>query len=382
MRVVGLMSGTSMDGIDAALIDTDGERVFWLGPALTVPYDALTRALLEQAMADARGVNARTDRPGALVEAERRITDLHAEAVRALLVPLRLTLSDIDLVGFHGQTVLHRPQARLTVQIGEGTRLAQALGVPVMADFRAADVAAGGEGAPLVPVFHAALAAALGGPWPLAVLNVGGVANVTVIDRERPPIACDTGPGNALLDDFMMARTGRPFDADGVTAARGWVDEEAVGEALDHPFFRAPPPKSLDRNAFREHVAGRMRLSALSLEDGAATLTALTAASVAAVVAHLPAPPRRWIVAGGGARNPTLMAMLASRLGAEVVAAEQVGWSADALEAHAFGFLAARASRGLPLTFPTTTGVPEPMTGGVLFRPRTKAAPAAVITGS
>ncbi len=369
MRVVGLMSGTSMDGIDAALIDTEGETVSWLGPSLTVPYDLETRALLEQAMTDARGVNARTDRPGALARAERRITDLHAEAVRALLVPLRLSAGDIDLVGFHGQTVLHRPDARLTVQIGEGARLAASLGVPVVADFRAADVAAGGQGAPLVPVFHAALAAGIGGPRPLAVLNVGGVANVTVIDGAAPPVACDTGPGNALLDDFMMSRTGRPFDADGAAAARGRVDEAAVAAVLDHPFFREAPPKSLDRNAFREHAAARMGLASLSVEDGAATLTALTAASIAAVVPLLPAPPRRWIVAGGGARNPTLLAMLAARLGAEVVAAEAVGWSADALEAHAFGFLAARAARGLALTFPTTTGAPRPMTGGMLFRP-------------
>lgn len=369
MRVVGLMSGTSMDGVDAALIDTDGEAIFWLGASVTVPYGAETRALLEQAMADARGINARTDRPGVLARAERRITDLHAAAVRALLTPLRLSPSDIDLVGFHGQTVLHRPDARLTVQIGEGARLAHALGVPVMADFRAADVAAGGEGAPLVPVFHAALAARLGGPWPLAVLNVGGVANVTVIEGAEAPLACDTGPGNALLDDFMLARSGRPFDADGTAAACGTVDEAAVAAVLEHPFFRQPPPKSLDRNAFRQFVADRAGLSGLSLEDGAATLTALTAASVAAVVAHLPRAPRRWIVAGGGARNPTLCAMLARRVNAEVVAAEAVGWSADALEAHAFGFLAARAARGLPLTFPTTTGVPAPQTGGVCFRP-------------
>lgn len=369
MRVVGLMSGTSMDGIDAALIDTDGVAIFWLGPSVTVPYDSETRALLEQAMADARGVNARTDRPGALAAAERRITDLHAEAVRALLVPLRLSPADVDLVGFHGQTVLHRPDARLTVQIGEGARLARQLGVPVVADFRAADVAAGGQGAPLVPVFHAALAAGLSGPRPLAVLNVGGVANVTVIDGAAPPIACDTGPGNALLDDFMMERTGRPFDADGAVAARGRVDEAAVAAALDHPFFRLAPPKSLDRNAFRAHAAQHLGLARLGLEDGAATLTALTAASVAAVGAHLPKSPLVWIVAGGGARNPTLLAMLRARLGVEVVTADSVGWSADALEAHAFGFLAARAARGLPLTFPTTTGVCAPLTGGVMCRP-------------
>jgi len=369
MRVVGLMSGTSMDGIDAALIETDGEAIHWLGPSVTLPYDAKTRALLVAAMADARGVNARTDRPGALAGAERRITDLHAEAVRALLVPLRFSPSDIDLVGFHGQTVLHRPEAGLTVQIGEGARLASALGVPVAADFRAADVAAGGEGAPLVPVFHQALARRLAVPGPIAVLNVGGVANVTVLDGDAAPIACDTGPGNALIDDFLFARTGTPFDDGGAAARRGRADEDSVAEVLAHPFFAKAPPKSLDRNAFRAFVGERLRLDGLSLEDGAATLTWLTAATVAAVVPHLPQPPRTWIVAGGGARNPTLLAMLAEALGAPVVSADAVGWSADALEAHAFGFLAARTVRGLPLTFPTTTGVSAPLTGGVVFRP-------------
>ena len=369
MRVVGLMSGTSMDGIDAALIETDGETVAWLGPALTRPIDAETRALLVAAMEDARGVNHRDDRPGALAEAERRITDLHAEAVRALLEPLRLTPGDIDLVGFHGQTVIHRPDARLTVQIGEGQRLATALGIPVVADFRAADVAAGGQGAPLVPVFHQALVRRLTLPQPVAVLNVGGVANVTIIDGDAPLIACDTGPGNALLDDFMNARTGVPFDADGRAAAAGAVDEARVAAVLEDAFFRQPPPKSLDRNAFRRAATERMGLAGMSLEDGAATLTALTAATVAAVVPFLPRPPAVWIVAGGGARNPKLLGMLAERVGAEVRTADRVGWSGDALEAHAFGFLAARSVRGLPLTFPTTTGVGEPMTGGVLFRP-------------
>lgn len=369
MRVVGLMSGTSMDGIDAALIETDGEAIHWLGPAVTLPYDAETRALLVAAMADARGVNARTDRPGALAGAELRITDLHAEAVRALLVPLRFSPSDIDLVGFHGQTVLHRPEAGLTVQIGEGARLASTLNVPVAADFRAADVAAGGEGAPLVPVFHQALARRLDLPGPVAVLNVGGVANVTVLDGDAAPIACDTGPGNALIDDFLFARTGTPFDDGGAAARRGRADADGVAEVLAHPFFAKAPPKSLDRNAFRTFAGERLRLDGFALEDGAATLTWLTAATVAAVVPHLPKPPRTWIVAGGGARNPTLLAMLAEALGAPVVTADAVGWSADALEAHAFGFLAARTVRGLPLTFPTTTGVSAPLTGGVVFRP-------------
>lgn len=369
MRVVGLMSGTSMDGIDAALIETDGEEVSWLGASLTRPYDAATRALLVAAMEDARGLNHRSDRPGVLRDAELAITDLHAEVVRLLLDQLRFTPGDIDLVGFHGQTVFHRPEAGLTVQIGAGEYLAARLGVPVMADFRAADVAAGGEGAPLVPVFHRALVRRLALPQPVAVLNVGGVANVTIIDGDAPPVACDTGPGNALLDDFMFARTGVPCDVDGRTAAKGGVDEERIAQVLEHPFFAKAPPKSLDRNAFRLFVAERMGIAGLSLEDGAATLTALTAATVAAVLPVLPRPPAVWIVAGGGARNPTLLRMLAERLGAEVRTADRVGWSGDALEAHAFGFLAARALRGLPLTFPTTTGVAAPVTGGVLFRP-------------
>lgn len=370
MRIVGLMSGTSMDGIDAALIDTDGERIAFLGPALTLPYDGETRALLVAAMEDARGLNARTDRPGRLAEAEIRITDLHAAAVRALLDTLRLTTGDIDLVGFHGQTVLHRPDAGLTVQIGAIDRLADALGVPVAADFRAADVAAGGEGAPLVPVFHQALVGGLGLRGPVAVLNIGGVSNITYVDGAMAPIACDAGPGNALIDDFLFARTGTPFDADGRAAAAGRVDTMRVATVLAHPFFRRPPPKSLDRNEFRSFVHQHMGLDALSVEDGAATLTALTAAGIAAILGHMPDRPRTVIVAGGGARNPTLLAMLAAKIKMPVTTAEAVGWSGDALEAHAFGYLAARTLRGLPLTFPGTTGVAGPLAGGVIVKPQ------------
>ncbi len=255
------------------------------------------------------------------------------------------------------------------VQIGAADRPADALGVRGAADFRAADVAAGGEGAPLVPVFHQALVRALGLDGPVAVLNVGGVANITWLDGAVPPVACDTGPGNALIDDFLFARTGTPFDADGAAAAAGQVDEERVAEVLAHPFFERPPPKSLDRNEFRAFVAARTRLEGMTLEDGAATLTAITAASVAAILRHLAARPRTVIVAGGGARNPVLRAMLAQRLGVAVVSADQVGWSGDALEAHAFGYLAARTLRGLPLTFPGTTGVAAPLAGGVIVRP-------------
>ncbi|MBA4788062.1 MAG: anhydro-N-acetylmuramic acid kinase [Rhizobiales bacterium] len=369
MRALGLMSGTSMDGIDAALIDTDGERVDWLGPSLTLPYDAPDRRLLAQAMEDARGLNSREGRPGALAAAERLITDRHAEAVLRLLDSQRLTPGDLDVIGFHGQTVFHAPRAGLTVQIGLGAELARTLGARVVADFRAADVAAGGEGAPLVPVFHQALARRLDLPRPLAVLNVGGVANVTVIGA-GDPIACDTGPGNALIDDFVLERTGIPCDVDGRLAAAGRADRALVEALLDHPFFAAPPPKSLDRNAFRAFVQARAHLADYGTQDGAATLTWLTAASVAAIVPHLPEPPAAWVVAGGGARNPALMAMLAECLAKPVLSADAVGWSGDGLEAHAFGFLAVRALRGLPLTFPTTTGVPAPLTGGEVFEGR------------
>jgi anhydro-N-acetylmuramic acid kinase len=271
---------------------------------------------------------------------------------------------DIAVVGFHGQTVLHRPERRLTVQIGDGAGLARRVGVPVVYDLRAADVAAGGQGAPLVPVFHRALVENLQRSHPIAVLNIGGVANVTYIDS-ADLIACDTGPGNALIDDFMMAQSGAPFDRDGAAAAQGRVDEAWLAAALALPFFSAPPPKSLDRNAFASVDA-----SGLSLEDGAATLTAFTAAAVAAVVPLLPQAPRSWIIAGGGARNTTLMRMLAQRLApATVEAAQSLGWSSDAIEAQAFAYLAVRSLNGLPISFPGTTGAPRAMTGGVVARP-------------
>ncbi|HXW24583.1 MAG TPA: anhydro-N-acetylmuramic acid kinase [Xanthobacteraceae bacterium] len=365
LRALGLMSGTSLDGVDVALIETDGERVAAFGPVGYRRYAEDERALLRRALADAAGLSDRAARPGALADAEALVTKAHAEAVEDLLAAHRIGRRDIAVVGFHGQTVLHRPERRLTVQIGDGYGLARRIGVPVVFDLRAADVAAGGQGAPLVPVFHRALVATLDRPHPVAVLNIGGVANVTYVGDAGELIACDTGPGNALIDDFMAARSGAAWDRDGVAAAQGRADEQWIAAALAHPFFAAPPPKSLDRNAF----AG-LDASALSVADGAATLTALTAAAVAAVVPRLPRPPRSWIIAGGGARNPTLMRMLAERLApAAVETGQAVGWASDAVEAQAFAFLAVRALKRLPITFPTTTGAPRPMTGGATARP-------------
>jgi anhydro-N-acetylmuramic acid kinase len=302
-----------------------------------------------------------------LKEAEAFVTSVHAEAVETFLATERIDKGDVAIVGFHGQTVLHRPEARLTVQIGDGAAVAHRLGMPVAYDFRAADVAAGGQGAPLVPVFHQALARDLDRPHPIAVLNVGGVANVTWVDG-GDPIACDTGPGNALIDDFMRARTGSPLDRDGDQAARGKVDEGFIARVLEHPFFNQACPKSLDRNAF---AFANIGLPDFSVADGAATLSALTAASVARILRHLPVPPKAWIVAGGGARNPTLMKMLGQRLApATVETADAVGWSSASIEAQAFAYLAVRTLNDLPITFPKTTGVKEPMLGGVVVRPQ------------
>jgi anhydro-N-acetylmuramic acid kinase len=365
ISAIGLMSGTSLDGIDVALINTDGWQIGRFGPTGYRAYDEPERALLRQALADAARLTDRRARPGVLKQAEELVTRAHAEAVEGFLVANGVERADIAVVGFHGQTVLHRPEARLTVQIGDGHALARRLRIPVVSDFRAADVAAGGQGAPLVPIFHRALVDGLDRPHPIAVLNIGGVANVTYIDGAREPLACDVGPGNALIDDFMRARTGKSLDRDGTEAARGSVSEEFVSRALAHPFFAQPVPKSLDRNAFAD-----VDVSAFSLPDGAATLTALTAAAVARIVPHLPQPPRGWIVAGGGAHNPTLLRMLRERLHpASVEPASTVGWSADAMEAQAFAYLAVRSLRGLPITFPTTTGVAEPAIGGVLVAP-------------
>lgn len=365
LRAIGMMSGTSLDGVDVALIETDGKRIAGFGPSGYRPYAESERAILRRALAEAPGMADRDARPGILAEAERVVTIAHAEAIATFTAQHGIAREDIDIVGFHGQTVLHRPERRLTVQIGDAAALAKAIHIPVMHDFRAADVAAGGQGAPLVPVYHRALAQSLAREGPVVLVNVGGVSNITYIDGVDTLIACDTGPGNALLDDFMLRSLGKPFDCEGRLAAQGTVDASWLAASLSHPFFAKPPPKSLDRNDF-----AALRLESSDAADGAATLTAFTAASIAAIVPLLPRPPQSWIVVGGGARNLTLLRMLRERLApATVETGDQLGWSSDAIEAQAFGYLAARGLKGLPLSYPATTGVPMPMTGGLMVQP-------------
>jgi anhydro-N-acetylmuramic acid kinase len=368
LTAIGLMSGTAHDGVDVALVDTDGESVTRFGPTGYRAYAENERALIRQAIAEAAGLGDRAARPGCLGEVEALITAAHAEAVEAFLTKNGLGASAITVVGFHGQTVLHAPERLLTVQLGNGRALAARLRIPVVYDFRAADVTAGGQGAPLVPVFHRALVRGLSRLLPVAVINLGGVANLTYVGQ-NDLVAFDTGPGNALIDDFLRLRTGAAYDDGGKIAASGRVNKDVLARLLAHAYFTRRPPKSLDREAFSSWLDKVGGLAAMRTEDAAATLTAFTAGTLARAVMMLPRPPASLIVAGGGTRNPTMMRMIAEQLApARIEAADKVGWSTDALEAQAIGYLAVRSLRGLPLTLPSTTGVATSMNGGVLVR--------------
>jgi anhydro-N-acetylmuramic acid kinase len=349
------MSGTSVDGVDVALIETDGEKVRSAGAFLTVPYADEARRRIRAAF----GADAPNDATRA---AERAVTEAHVDAVRQWSRESGTALSTLDLVGFHGQTITHRPERRFTWQIGDGAALARALGVRVVSDLRTADVRAGGQGAPLVPVYHAALAHGL--PKPLAVVNVGGVANVTWIGADGALLAFDTGPGNGPIDDWCARRAGLRFDRDGALAAAGKVDRARVERFSEHRYFALAPPKSLDRGDFGDGWA-----EGLSVADGAATLTRGTARAIALAARHFPAPVTQWVISGGGARNPALLKAIAEETRGKVVTADSLGWNGDALEAQAFAFLAVRSLRGLPISFPGTTGVPRPLTGGRVDEP-------------
>jgi anhydro-N-acetylmuramic acid kinase len=364
MKAIGLMSGTSMDGVDVALLETDGERIVAFGPAGGRDFTGEERAFLREAVQAAAQLTDRTDRTGILAKAEQLITEIHAEAVDDFLIEHKLTRDEVRVVGFHGQTVLHRPEAGLTVQLGDGQLLADLTGMDVVYDFRADDVTQGGEGAPLVPVYHRALTEFSALPRPAVIVNIGGVANVTFIGEDGELLAFDTGPGNALLDDWMMLRLGEAWDENGQLAARGRTDGPRLEAMLAHPYFLRKPPKSLDRNTFPLSV-----MDGLSPEDGAATLTAFTAASLICGAAHFPTAPKIFVLSGGGTRNASLVGTLRKLLPGRIELAGDLGWDAGAVEAQAFAFMAVRRLQGLPISFPGTTGVPQPRTGGILAQP-------------
>ena len=303
-----------------------------------------------------------------LVRLEREITDDHVIAVGRLLEKAQLGPDEIDVIGLHGHTVLHRPHRGMTWQIGDGARLARETGIAVVADMRANDIANGGQGAPFAPLYHRALLNTEPPHDTVAVLNLGGVANVTWVGGLKTPkaeiMAFDTGPGNALIDDWAMLHTGRAVDQDGNLAAQGLVHSELVASFLDNPYFDEAPPKSLDRNDFSiQCVRG------LSAADGAATLIEITVSAIVTAQAHFPSPPEAWYVCGGGRKNKTMMSRLRAGTPVLVDPVEVLGWRGDVLEAEAFGFLAVRSLLGLPLSLPTTTGISGPVTGGVLYRP-------------
>lgn len=362
---IGLMSGTSMDGIDLAVVTTDGENEVRRGPSSFTPYETSFRRRIEAGLEAARAIGERTERPGDLAALEREITLRHAEAVRGF----RVEHPDLDvrLVGFHGQTVLHRPEKGLTVQLGDGDLLARQTGLPVVYDMRANDMAHGGQGAPLVPAYHAALAASLPPDlrrWPLCFVNIGGISNVTWVPESGDPVAFDSGPGNALIDQWVAREGGVPFDADGAIASEGGIIEAVAERYLENPYFGRPVPKSLDRGDFTLDL-----MAGLELADGARTLAAVSARAILRAAEQTPAPPLLWIVCGGGRKNPHIVNDLRGGAGeAEVLLAEDTGLDGDAMEAEAWAYLAVRALNGLPLTWPTTTGCREAVTGGVLAR--------------
>lgn len=353
LRVVGAMSGTSLDGVDAAEIVTDGHRVLQLGDTRYRPYSDSERAVLRAALGRWQGAAAEA-----------------AAVVEAAHVELLSSFDGADLVGFHGQTLAHDPAAGRTHQAGDGAALARALGRPVVWDFRSQDMALGGQGAPLAPFYHHAIARHIKAERPLAVVNIGGVANVTWIDPRQPApetpgalLAFDTGPGNAPLDDLMLARFGLAFDRDGAVAAQGTVDSAVVEDFLTDGFFAAQPPKSLDRDSF---AGVAQAVADLADADAAATLTACCCAAICAGLAHCPVPPERLLVAGGGRLNPVMLAMIEAGAGVPTDPIDVVGLDGDMIEAQAFAFLAARVAQGLPTSCPGTTGVSAAVGGGVV----------------
>lgn len=367
MWSVGLMTGTVLDGnIDVALLRTDGESIESFGAYTLAPYPQSIRSLLEATLAQARAWNFDGPEPTIFAEAEDALTRAQSAAVADLIAQAGLKPEDIGVIGFHGQSVLHRaPQpGRIgaTRQLGNGQLMHELLGIRVAYDFRSADVRAGGQGAPLAALYHQALLRMIGATdGRTAVLNLGGVANITWWDGEDQLVAFDAGPANAPINDFIKARGLGEMDRDGALALGGTVDEARLQQLLTHPYLTTPYPKSLDRFDFSASMA-----DGLGTEDGAATLTGFTTGAVGKALDLLPTRPERLVVCGGGRHNPAIMKMLGDRAGVEAVPAEKVGWRGDAIEAECFAFLAVRVLRGLPISLPSTTGAPYPLTGGEL----------------
>ena len=355
-----------MDGIDVALVKTDGQDRVEFGPTMAVEYSAEFRKKLERGMEDATQIQQREDRPGNLAELEQELTDHHVDAVNRFLEANGLRREDVHTIGFHGQTVLHRPHIGLTVQLGDGQGLADRPGIHVVYDLRAEDMVAGGQGAPLVPVFHQCLAKQTKPAMPACFVNIGGISNISYVDDDSL-IAFDTGPGNALIDQWVQQKGGIPFDQGGRIASEGGIVTEIVDDYLSAAFFDKGGCKSLDRADFKPLDPGKAELS-----DGARTLARVTAASIIKAIDHLPKPPATWVLCGGGRLNGVIVSdlvELAAPSGGKVIVSDELDLSGDMIEAQAFAYLAVRSQLGLALTYPTTTGCRQPTGGGVLAKP-------------
>lgn len=368
-RAIGLMSGTSMDGIDLALIRTDGEQVIERIAASSMTYTDAFKMRLKQGLIDAKNITQRDQRLGILMQLEQDLTLLHAVAVQDFLFANDLKPQEIDVIGFHGQTVLHRPDEALTVQIGNGALLARETGIAVVYDMRAEDMRHGGQGAPLIPAYHRALAVNLPQKpeMPVVFVNIGGISNLTYVDEAGELSAYDSGPGNMLIDQWIELHGQGSFDAGGALALTGKIEANLAADYLSHSFFTGNQRRSLDRGDFIVPERGR-----LSLEDGARTLAYIAAASILQSAAHLPRKPKSYVVSGGGRKNAAIMAelsVLAKQQGAIVIDADEAGLDGDSMEAEAWGYLAVRSLQGLPLTYPSTTGCEMPVSGGVLAKP-------------
>ena len=352
-QTIGLMSGTSLDGIDAAIIKTDGKKVYDFGDFITIPYSTTLKESI-------KSISLKT-----IEKIEKEMTLLHVEAVEKLLKKSNLNANNIDLIGFHGHTILHDPSKNHTHQIGDSNLLAKETGINVAYDFRKKDVESGGEGAPLVPIFLKSIVPDKLLNKTIAFLNIGGVANITYINNDNL-IAFDTGTGNAFIDDIVFKKIGKPFDKNGNIAKKGTSNIEKLNNLLSLPYFSKTPPKSLDRNDFL--TATEKEIKNLSFNDSVKLLSDFTAQSIVSSLKHLPTIPSDIIVTGGGRLNSYIMKELSASLSnINIKTGEDFGLNSDALEAQAFAFLAVRTLLNLPISFPTTTGVLSPMTGGKII---------------
>ncbi len=352
---IGLMSGTSLDGIDAALIKCEGGKICSFGEAVFLPYHDDDKIIFKSALKEAALLKKICQNNSVINDAEVRITALHIKAVLILLAKNNLQAEDIKVVGFHGQTVLHMPDKALTWQIGLGELLAKTVKIPVINDFRTFDVLNGGQGAPLVPIYHLVLINSLKNPaYPAVILNIGGVGNVTYISGVEPEkmIAFDTGAGNALLDDYVSSNGRGSMDVDGSFSASGNVNEKLLKLWLSHPFFALKAPKSLDRNSFK--LTG---LEEMSFEGSAATIAAFTCHSIKIAESLFPKTPAVWYVTGGGRHNKFMMSLLQKLLKGKVEKIEKINGCGERLEAEAFAYLALLILEERPISFPKTTGI-------------------------